>query len=117
MGKRVYAEKLYGSFENIYDLDNQKPEAITNPGLIVNLHMGVRKLLERNINVLEFFRNKLEILRDCVIIGDEISGGVIPVDTLERQWRDETGKLYQFLASEAEIVDRVFAGLPLRLRG
>ena len=41
-------------------------------------------------------------------------------DDLEEKlddWADETGKIYQFLANEAEIVDRVFAGLAIRLKG
>ena len=116
MGKQDYAYKLYGSFERVYDLACEHPEAITSPGLIVNLHMGVKDLLVREIDVLEFFRERINILRACVIIGDEISGGVVPVDKFEREWRDVTGKLYQYLAEEAEIVDRIFAGLPLRLK-
>ena len=49
--------------------------------------------------------------------GDEICGGVVPSDSFGRKWRDETGKLYQYLANESDIVDRVFAGLALRLKG
>ncbi|MBR2207930.1 MAG: bifunctional adenosylcobinamide kinase/adenosylcobinamide-phosphate guanylyltransferase, partial [Synergistaceae bacterium] len=56
-------------------------------------------------------------LRNAILIGDEISSGVIPVSKFERQWRDETGRLYQFLADNADIVDRVFVGLALRLKG
>ena len=52
-----------------------------------------------------------------MITGDEVCGGVVPADSFSRKWRDETGKLYQYLAGEAEIVDRVFAGLALRLKG
>ena len=117
MGKRDYAYKIYGSFERVYDLACERPEAITSAGLIVNLHMGVRDFLAREVDAIEFFRGRINILRPCVIIGDEISGGVVPVDKFERLWRDSTGKLYQYLADEAEIVDRVFAGLPLRLKG
>ena len=42
---------------------------------------------------------------------------VVPVDPFERRWRDETGLLYQFLARESAIVDRVWAGLAVRLKG
>lgn len=117
MGKRDYAEKLYKNFNVIYDLKKTEPENIKTSGLILNLHCGVKNLLKKNINVLDFFSSKIEILRKSIIIGDEISGGVIPVDKSERLWRDETGKLYKFLANEADIVDRIFAGLPLRLKG
>ena len=119
MGKRAYAEKLYKNFDFVYDLEKISPENINLGGLnlILNLQAGVRNLLLKNINTLEFFENRLEFLRASILIGDEISGGVIPISKFERQWRDETGKLYQFLAREADIVDRIFAGLALRLKG
>ncbi|MBQ7593706.1 MAG: bifunctional adenosylcobinamide kinase/adenosylcobinamide-phosphate guanylyltransferase [Synergistaceae bacterium] len=117
MGKRVYAEKLYGKFEIVYNLENERAENIISSGLIINLHMGIKYLLKQGVDAQEFFASRLDILRSSVIIGDEISSGIIPVDVFNRKWRDETGKVYQFLASEAEIVDRVFAGLALRLKG
>ena len=117
MGKKIYAEKLYGKFNNVYDLETQDFENVKNSGLIINLHSGVKNLLLKNISALEFFEARIKLLKQCVITGDEISGGIIPIDKFERQWRDETGKIYQFLANEAEIVDRVFAGLAIRLKG
>ena len=115
MGKRNYAMKLYGSFENFVDLEEFLPDEF-HDGLITNVHAGVKTLLQKKIDPLGFFAERIESLRHCVITGDEISGGVIPVDQFERSWRSETGKLYQYLASEADIVDRIFAGLPLRLK-
>ena len=119
MGKRAYAEKLYKNFDFVYDLEKISPENINSRGfnLILNLQAGVKNLLLKNINVLEFFEIRIEFLRNSILIGDEISGGVIPISKFERLWRDETGHLYNFLASEADIVDRVFAGLALRLKG
>ena len=117
MGKRAYAEAIYKNFDSVLDLENDAPENITRPGLITNLQAGVKNLLLRDIDALKFFESRLEILKDSILVGDEISGGVIPIDKFERHWRDETGRVYKFLASEADIVDRVFAGLPLRLKG
>ena len=117
MGKESYARNLYKNFAEFYNLEIDSPEKISRSGLITNLHMGVKFLLGEKINSLEFFKSKLEILRESVIIGNEICSGVIPIDEFSRKWRDETGNLYQFLAREADIVDRIFAGLPLRLKG
>lgn len=116
MGKRDYALKLYGTFQNVNDLA-QNIVYNFSEGLVTNIHEGAKFLLMRGINPTEFFADRINILRHCVIVGDEICGGVVPVDSFKRKWRDETGKLYQYLANEAEIVDRVFAGLALRLKG
>lgn len=115
MGKRDYALELYGTFENTYDLSRNVD--VIRPGLLTNIHEGAKNLLARGINPREFFADRINILRHCVIVGDEICGGVVPADAFKRKWRDETGKLYQYLANESEIVDRVFAGLALRLKG
>ena len=116
MGKKTHAENLYGKFKTVYNLEKDEPENIVNAGLIINLHIGVKKLLEKNIDAYEFFKSKIKILKECVITGDEISSGVIPADSFERKWRDETGRIYQLLAFEADIVERVFAGLAVRLK-
>lgn len=117
MGKRTYALKLYGKFEYVYNLDEEKPESIKNPGLIINIDSGVKSLLSREINPSEFFIARLDILIQCVITGCEIGSGVVPIDSFSRKLRDETGRLYQILAEKADTVDRIFAGLPLRLKG
>ena len=116
MGKRAYAEKIYKNFDFVLDLEHEEPEKITRSGLIINVQDGVKNLLLQNINPLEFFNSRLEILKNSVLTCSEISCGVVPCDKFERQWRDETGRVYKFLADEADIVDRIFAGLPLRLK-
>ena len=115
MGKRDYALKLYGHFD--YECDFQREDDITDSGLITNIHIGIKKLMMKNINPREFFMSRIHLLRHSVIIGDVISCGVIPVDEFSRKWRDETGIIYQELAKEADIADRIFAGLSLRLKG
>ena len=116
-GKLSYANKLYTNFPAIYDLEHEHPDSIKTPALITNIHFGVRRLLTENIQPCEFFVSRLERLRHSVIICEEICGGIVPIDEFLRLWRDETGRLYQLLAREADIVDRIFAGLALRLKG
>ncbi len=54
---------------------------------------------------------------DAVLIGRDIFCGVVPMDPLERQWREETGRLFARLSREASTVTRLFCGIPQRLRG
>ncbi len=117
MGKRDYATRLYGSFEAVCDMNNDSPDSMAGFCLVANIHEGAKSLLMRGINPVQFFSERIGALRRCVITGDEICGGIVPVDAFGRKWRDETGRLYQYLANEADIVDRVFAGLAMRLKG
>ena len=113
-GKHSYAQKLYSHCPAVSDLERSNSLA---PGLVVNVHLGIRRLLTEGADVCSFFAENLPVLKQCVILCEEIGCGIVPVDAFARKWRDETGRVYQYLAAEAEIVDRVFAGLPLRLKG
>ena len=49
---------------------------------------------------------------NCVMISREIGCGVVPVDGVQRQWREDHGRLLRYLADQADSVVRVFCGLP-----
>lgn len=117
MGKRAYADSLYGPALAPCDLASADLALLTSADRVLNLQEGVRRLLSAGADAGEFFRAHLEDLRTCVLIGTEVGCGVVPTDPMERRWRDETGFLYQMLAHEAAIVDRVWCGLALRLKG
>ena len=53
---------------------------------------------------------------DAVLIGDDIFCGVVPIDTTERAWREETGRFYGRISTRAEKVYRLFCSLPLELK-
>ena len=124
MGKLRYALSLYGEDATVCDLATELPgnggtmsEKMFDARIVVNLQDGIRTMLEREIDARRFFETNLPRLADKILIGDEVGSGVVPLDPFERRWRDETGFIYQTLARRATIVDRVWAGLPERLKG
>jgi adenosyl cobinamide kinase/adenosyl cobinamide phosphate guanylyltransferase len=117
MGKLRYAKGLYGEDASVCDLAAAPPEDMFQARIAVNVQDGVRHLLERKESPRDFFELNFPRLKDKVLIGDEIGSGIVPADPFERLWRDETGFVYQILADRADRVDRVWAGLPCRLKG
>ena len=57
------------------------------------------------------------LLTKEVVICDEVGCGVVPVDPVERKWRDAVGRLSAKLAQEATEVFRVQVGLATKLKG
>lgn len=49
-------------------------------------------------------------------LADDISCGIVPLDPAERKWRERSGRLVSYLAAQADIVTRVFCGLPLEVK-
>lgn len=47
---------------------------------------------------------------------DDISRGVVPIDTKERQMRDILGRLYQQLFSQAQTVTQIWYGIAKKIK-
>ncbi len=65
---------------------------------------------------LAYFKDHQLQWRDSILICQDISSGVVPMERELRQWRDATGQLCQYLSQEATRVSRIFCGLEQRLK-
>ena len=54
--------------------------------------------------------------KNSVLVCDDISCGVVPMDAEDRAWREGTGRMLAALSREANTVTRLFCGLPQRLK-
>ena len=70
----------------------------------------------QNIDPMEYIQSHREDWRDSILICNDLSSGVVPMDPVQRQWRHTTGRLCQYLAGEASQVSRIFCGLEQRLK-
>ena len=55
-------------------------------------------------------------LSEKILICEDISCGVVPMDAVEREWREAVGRMNAMLAAKAARVTRLFCGLPLELK-
>ncbi len=65
---------------------------------------------------LEYVKNNSGLWEGRIIICDDISQGVVPMDKTERAWREANGRVLAFLAGQADEVVRVFCGIPQTLK-
>lgn len=102
-GKTAYAKKKY-------------PDA----RIISDYHQTVRRQLENGMGPEKEIRRLLRSLREktetTVIISDEIGCGIIPLDPMERKWRESNGRVNCLIAAEADSVIRILAGIPQKLK-
>ena len=116
-GKLDYALGLSKTESVIANLGACDFDEILEADIICNIHEGVRRLLEQDIDPVEKFKQSLDMFSDKILIGDEIGSGIVPADSFERRWRDETGRVYVLLSKHADCVERVWAGCVRKLKG
>lgn len=96
--------------------------------VIEGMEHGLESVLKRNHNMTAFSFYQQYILplvewekkqpkeRKLVIIGTDISKGIVPIDEEIRRVRDETGRLYQILTDYAEDVHIIWFGIATLIR-
>ena len=72
--------------------------------------------VQKEVSAVAYFEANRDKWENSVLICQDITCGVVPLGLEMRRWRDETGRLCQYLASQAQQVSRIFCGLELRLK-
>lgn len=84
--------------------------------VLSGLHIFTKFCVLNNINSLEIIEKNIHLLKNKIIICDEINSGIVPIDKLDRDWREETGRVLQFLTKNADTVYRIFFSLEEKLK-
>lgn len=85
-------------------------------GAIFGLERFVLGCVQRGESAVQYFQNHRAEWKDAVLIGMDFSCGVVPMDAQQRLWREENGRLNNYLAGEAQQVVRMFCGIPQILK-
>jgi len=72
--------------------------------------------VKRGLEPKAVFQAQKEKWQGSILICQDIFCGVVPMDPVQREWRQATGRLCQYLAGEASRVSRIFCGLEQRLK-
>lgn len=105
-GKLGYVKKS----ENITEFfDGEKDDIalIKNYRAVNKLNLLIKRLINENIDVINFIEN----LKADIIICDEIGNGIVPMDKREEEYREYVGRCCCILAEKSESVIRIFCGI------
>ena len=113
-GKRAYAKEALGVSDGDF-FTCSGTTLDTSFRCIEHLERYTLACVQTGLDSMEV--TDLDTLSDKIVICDDISCGVVPIDPLERAWREQTGRLLTKLSGRASRVTRIFCGLPLELKG
>ncbi len=84
--------------------------------VVRDFHMLVLELIKGEVDPVRYIAERLPEYRNKVIICDDISCGVVPIDPLTRKWREVLGHTLAVVARESDEVVRVFCGIGTRIK-
>ena len=114
-GKTQYAKEKYNLTEaDIHICDSV--EIDFSKKCVADLEKFTFSCVKNNMDSVEYFNQHSEKWKNSIIICQDIFCGVVPMGADNRKWRQETGRLCQYISKEAETVTRIFCGLEQKLK-
>lgn len=116
-GKLDYAlEKFNLSRKDIYTCSRDRLEIPEGAPIINNVEELVRACLDNGRDPLKYIAARKSRWVKSVMIVNDLSCGLVPMDAEDRAYREAVGRTTIYLATEALAVVRVFAGIGKRLK-
>ena len=129
-GKRAWVKNTYRVFEREQWVSAYENHTMPQYLITFNQDKMVLEGVEMWLKILsgkydanqcrEIWNNCLEnwltweqaaLQRQLIVIGTDITKGIVPMETENRLWRDVTGWAYQDIAAKSEKVDVIWYGL------
>ena len=116
-GKLDFARKSFGIKDEDICYCNSDMESIDfGKKVIYGLEKFIYGYEKRAQSADEYIRAQLPLMNDKIIICEDISRGLVPMDKLERAWRETNGRVVNAVAAEADEVYTVFCGIESRIK-
>lgn len=115
-------QKTLQSIDNKIKNENADVNNIVNVNDIViinHLHLWVKDLLREGMEeavVQSTILSWVATHPNTILICDELGNGIVPLEKMDRIWREQTGRIMIELAKQAERVERILCGLGQRLK-
>lgn len=79
--------------------------------IVPHVEALIRALLEQGKDPLAEIPRMADAWQDCAVLLEDICCGVVPMDAMDRAWREAVGRCGACLARRAQRVVRVFCGI------
>lgn len=111
-GKCEYAlEKFSLTDADVFVCTDETVDIDFGKRVITHIEQFALGCVRRGEEPKEYWEKHMDALKNSVLISDDVSCGVVPIDAVIRAWREATGRANNYLAREADQVIRVFCGL------
>jgi len=114
-GKRAYAKEAFSLEDKDIFLCEGLEIGTTAPA-VAGLENFSLACVQAGLEPIDELRRRLPDYRSRILIANDISCGVVPIDATIRAWREAHGRMCNALSKEADRVVRLFCALPQVLK-
>ena len=115
-GKLDYAREKYHIKDDEICFCTEEDKPNFNKKVIYNLEKFIFGCVKRGQEAKDILAENKDLLDDKIIIAEDISQGIVPLDATERQWREMSGRTLLYIGQNASEVIRIFCGLPHKIK-
>jgi len=116
-GKLDYAlERFELTESDIFRCSEDNLGAPEAKRLIYELDKWILALIKAGVYSEESVKKFISELESEIVICNDISCGVVPVDPVQRAWREAAGRAMAALAEASGEVVRLYCGIPTRIK-
>ena len=109
-GKLAYVQERFG-LDDIYRCQDT---TMPSGKVIYNFDQWILALVRANMKIpLQEF---IDANSDSIVICNDVSGGIVPIEEDLRKWREETGRAMAKLAQHSDEVIRLFCGIATHVK-
>ena len=114
-GKLEYVLENY-PHKSVFRCSADNPEIDMSADVINSFHLALLAQMRSGMDAYGCLTNMLPALNGKIVICDDITCGVVPIEFETRMWRETAGRSMTLLSKNAREVIRVFCGIGSRIK-
>ena len=116
-GKLSYALERFGlSDSDVYRCGENETTIPGGATIIYGLEKWLLALAKAGADSADAVRRFAAVNDGAIVICDDITCGVVPIDQTLREWREVVGRTLAELTRGSDEVVRLFCGIPMRIK-
>ena len=116
-GKLAYALERFDLTENdVHICDNNNANMPENKKIVYEIDKWILALVKNDIDIEKAMRQFINGNQNTIVICNDISCGVVPIDPVLRKWREAVGSSLAMLSRISDEVIRLFCAIPTRIK-
>lgn len=116
-GKLEYVKEQFKiNDKDIFICNKENTNINFDKKVIYKFELLILSLIKNNIEPMEFINENFENLKNKIIICEDMSCGVVPIEYEMRLLRDKLGQILVLFSKNSDKVVRIFCGIAMDLK-